>query len=70
MKHGARRGRLTRCDAAPSGGEGRRRRGSVSGDAIRRGHGKTRMARRAARPAHGVQQLQQPVQVGGLLGQV
>ncbi len=36
-RHGKRCGRLTPCDAAPSGGEERRRRGSVSGDAIWRG---------------------------------
>jgi hypothetical protein len=32
--HGARDGRLTSCDAAPSRGEGMRKRDSVSGDVI------------------------------------
>ncbi len=51
----ARGSRLTPCDAAPSGGEGRRRRGSVSGDAIRRGDEETQEARRAARQADTLQ---------------
>ena len=46
------RGRLTRCDVAPSGGEGRGRRGSVSGDAIRRGDEEMYEAQRAARSTH------------------
>jgi hypothetical protein len=53
-RHGARRGRLTCCDAAPSGGEGRRRRDSVSGDAIRRGDEEMHDTRRAARSTHGL----------------
>ena len=44
----SRRGGLTSCDAAPSGDQGRRRGGSVSGDAIRRGGEETHEARRAA----------------------
>jgi hypothetical protein len=51
-RHGARRGRLTHCDTAPSGGEGRRRRGSVRCDAIWSGDKETHEARRAARSAH------------------
>ncbi len=51
-RHGARCGRLTGCDAAPIGGEGRWRRDGVSGDAIRCGDEKTHEARRAARSAH------------------
>jgi hypothetical protein len=50
--HGARRSRLTICHAAPSGGEGRRRRGIVSGDVIWRDDEETHEARRAARRAH------------------
>ena len=52
MRHIPRRGRLTSCDAAPCGGEGRRRRGSVSGDEIWRGDEETHEARRAARSTH------------------
>ena len=52
MLTNARRGRLTSCDAAPSGGKGRRRRGSVRGDVIWRGDEETHEARRAARSAH------------------
>jgi hypothetical protein len=40
------------CGAAPSGGEGRRQRGSVSGDATRSGDEETHEAQRAARPTH------------------
>ena len=45
----ARGSRLTCCDAAPSGGKGRRRRGNVRGDAVRRGDEETHEARCAAR---------------------
>ena len=50
--HGARRGRLTRFKLAPSRSEGRRRRDSVSGDAIWSGDEETQEARRAARSTH------------------
>ena len=48
----ARRGRLTGCDATPSGDEGMRRRGGVRCDAIWRGDEETHEARRAARSTH------------------
>ena len=52
MRHNARHGRLTHCDVAPSGGEGRRTRDSVSGDAMWRGGEEKREAQRAARSTH------------------
>ena len=53
MRQSARRSQLTGCDAAPSGGEGKRQKGkSVSGDVTRNGDEKTQEAKRAAQPAH------------------
>ena len=53
--HKARHGGLTSCKLAPSGDEGRQRRGIVSGDAIWRGDEETHEAQRAARSTHSLQ---------------
>ena len=64
-RHGARRGRLTSCDAAPRGGGGRRRRGSVNGDVIRRDDEETHEARRAVRATHHLGRGAEPGGEGG-----
>ena len=46
-RHGGQRGRLTSCDEAPCGGEGRQRRGSVR--AMRYGVAKRKRMRHGAR---------------------
>ena len=48
VRHSARRGPLTSCDAAPSGGEGWQRRSGVSGIVIWRGDDVMHEARRTA----------------------
>jgi hypothetical protein len=71
-RHGAERGRLTSCDAAPSRGEERRRRDSVRGDMIWHCDEETHDARRAARPAHelrrGVEHGRREAEKGGVSG--